>query len=71
MKVAIDQVRVVIGDTDTAPRDGGMRASRMTYVAGNAMVQACDQLRDNLLVKRRACWSAARTKSTSTAADSR
>jgi CO/xanthine dehydrogenase Mo-binding subunit len=49
MKVDIDQVRVEIGDTDTAPRDGGMRASRMTYVAGNAMVKACDQLREKLL----------------------
>src|SRR6185295_1563331 len=49
MKVDIDLVRVVIGDTDTAPRDGGMRASRMTYVAGNAMVKASDQLRDKLL----------------------
>lgn len=48
MKVAIDRVRVVIGDTDTAPRDGGMRASRMTYVAGNAMMTACDQLHDKL-----------------------
>jgi len=51
MKVGIDQVRIFVGDTDTAPRDGGMRASRMTYVAGNAMVQACDQLRDKLLVQ--------------------
>ena len=51
MKVAIDQVRVVIGDTDTAPRDGGMRASRMTYVAGNAMMKACDQLREKLLAQ--------------------
>jgi len=51
MKVAIDQVRVVIGDTDTAPRDGGMRASRMTYVAGNAMVKACDQLREKLFAQ--------------------
>ena len=48
MKVGFDRVRVVVGDTDTAPRDGGMRASRMTYVAGNAMVQACDQLREKL-----------------------
>src|SRR5262245_10053973 len=48
MKAAIDRVRVVIGDTDTAPRDGGMRASRMTYVAGNAMVQACDLLNEKL-----------------------
>src|SRR5262245_992021 len=49
MKVGIDRVRVVIGDTDTAPRDSGMRASRMTYVAGNAMMQACNQLREKLL----------------------
>ena len=49
MKVPVDQVRVVIGDTDRAPRDGGMRASRMTYVAGNAIMQACEKLRDRLL----------------------
>jgi carbon-monoxide dehydrogenase large subunit len=49
MKVPIEQVRVTIGDTDSAPRDGGMRASRMTYVAGNAVVQACEQLRQKLL----------------------
>jgi carbon-monoxide dehydrogenase large subunit len=49
MQVPVDQVRVVIGDTDSAPRDGGMRASRMTYVAGNAVVQACEKLRQKLL----------------------
>jgi CO/xanthine dehydrogenase Mo-binding subunit len=49
LKVPVEQVRVVVGDTDTAPRDSGMRASRMTYVAGKAMVQACDQLRERLL----------------------
>jgi xanthine dehydrogenase molybdenum-binding subunit len=49
MKVPIETVRVLIGDTDTAPRDSGMRASRMTYVAGNAMLQACDKLRERLL----------------------
>jgi xanthine dehydrogenase molybdenum-binding subunit len=49
MQVPIEQVRVVIGDTDTAPRDGGMRASRMTYVAGNAVMQACEKLRQRLL----------------------
>ena len=49
MQVPIEQVRVVIGDTDTAPRDGGMRASRMTYVAGNAIMQACEKLRQRLL----------------------
>ncbi len=49
MKVPVEQVRVVIGDTDSAPRDGGMRASRMTYVAGNAIMQACEKLRQRLL----------------------
>jgi CO/xanthine dehydrogenase Mo-binding subunit len=49
MKVPIDQVRAVVGDTDTAPRDSGMRASRMTYVAGNAIMQACEKLRERLL----------------------
>jgi len=48
MKVAVERVRVVIGDTDSAPRDSGMRASRMTYVAGNAMISACDQLEEKL-----------------------
>ena len=49
MKVPIEQVRVIVGDTDTAPRDGGMRASRMTYVAGNAVMQACEKLLRRLL----------------------
>jgi CO/xanthine dehydrogenase Mo-binding subunit len=48
MKVSIDRVRAVVGDTDTAPRDSGMRASRMTYVAGNAMMTACEQLHDKM-----------------------
>lgn len=49
MKLRIDRVRVIVGDTDTAPRDSGMRASRMTYVAGNATLQACEMLRERLL----------------------
>ena len=49
MKTPIEQVRVIVGDTDTAPRDSGMRASRMTYVAGNAIMQACEKLRQRLL----------------------
>jgi CO/xanthine dehydrogenase Mo-binding subunit len=48
MKVAVEQVRVIIGNTDVTPRDGGVRASRMTYVAGNATVQACQKLREQL-----------------------
>ncbi len=49
MGVPIEQVRVVVGDTDVAPRDsGGARASRVTYVASRAVVQACGQLREKL-----------------------
>ncbi|HEX2226147.1 MAG TPA: xanthine dehydrogenase family protein molybdopterin-binding subunit, partial [Candidatus Binatia bacterium] len=48
MGISVEQVAVVVGDTDTAPRDSGMRASRMTYVAGNAMVRACAELRKKL-----------------------
>ena len=51
MKVAIEQVRVVVGDTDITPRDSGVRASRVTYVAGNAVVQACEKLREQLLAE--------------------
>ncbi len=49
MKVPIEQVKIIVGDTDIAPRDGGMRASRMTYVAGSAVVQACEKLLQRLL----------------------
>jgi CO/xanthine dehydrogenase Mo-binding subunit len=49
MNVSVDQVNVIIGDTDTGPRDSGMRASRMTYVAGQAMLRACAELRRRLL----------------------
>jgi CO/xanthine dehydrogenase Mo-binding subunit len=46
--VSLDRVRVVVGDTDTAPYDEGPRASRVTYTEGGAVVQACEQLRARL-----------------------
>jgi xanthine dehydrogenase molybdenum-binding subunit len=49
MQVPIEQVLVVIGDTDTTPYDAGTRASRMTYVAGRAALRACEQLRAQLI----------------------
>jgi CO/xanthine dehydrogenase Mo-binding subunit len=51
MRVPIEQIRVVIGDTDITPRDSGVRASRVTYVAGNAVVQASEKLRRQLLAQ--------------------
>jgi xanthine dehydrogenase molybdenum-binding subunit len=51
MRVPVEQVRVMVGDTDTAPYDAGTRATRMTYCAGRAMVQACVELRAQLLAR--------------------
>lgn len=48
MGVPVEQVRVVVGDTDVAPRDSGARASRVTFVAGHAVVRACGELREQL-----------------------
>src|SRR4029453_16351336 len=49
MRVPVEQVRVVIGDTDSTPRDRGVAASRVTYVAGNTVVKACSKMRQQLL----------------------
>lgn len=48
MQVALNQVRVVTGDTDIAPYDTGARASRVTYTAGQAVQKACDGLEAKL-----------------------
>ncbi len=51
MRVPIQQVRVVVGGTDIAPYDTGARASRVTYAAGRAAVQACGELREQLIAQ--------------------
>lgn len=43
-----DKVEVVIGDTNTAPRDAGVGGSKHTYTAGTASVIACTELREQL-----------------------
>ena len=48
MNIPVEQVRVFIGSTDITPRDSGVRASRVTYVAGNAVSKACQELRQRL-----------------------
>ena len=45
MGVALSQVRVRQGDTDSTPFDEGPRASRVTYTEGQAVMQACEQMR--------------------------
>jgi len=51
MRVRIQQVRVIVGDTDIAPYDLGARASRVTYAAGWAVVKACGQLREQIMAR--------------------
>jgi carbon-monoxide dehydrogenase large subunit len=51
MQVPVQQVRVIVADTDSGLRDSGARASRVTYVAGRAVVQACGQLREQLIAQ--------------------
>ena len=43
-----DQVRLVVGGTDTAPFDSGSSASRVTFVAGLAAQRGAAQLRTRL-----------------------
>jgi len=47
--VPLEHVRVVIGDTDSAPYGLGGWASRSTIVAGGAMLKAADVIRDKAL----------------------
>jgi CO/xanthine dehydrogenase Mo-binding subunit len=48
MGVPLSQVRVRQGDTDSTPFDEGPRASRVTYTEGQAVLQACRQMRQAL-----------------------
>jgi CO/xanthine dehydrogenase Mo-binding subunit len=47
--VAMDRVRVVLGDTDATPYGGGTWASRGAGIGGEAALQAAKALRDNIL----------------------
>jgi carbon-monoxide dehydrogenase large subunit len=47
--VAIDRVRVVTGDTDATPYGGGTWASRGAGIGGEAVLQAGQVLRENIL----------------------
>lgn len=48
MGVPLSKVRVRQGDTDSTPFDEGPRASRVTYTEGQAVLQACAQMRQAL-----------------------
>jgi carbon-monoxide dehydrogenase large subunit len=47
--VAMEQVRVISGDTDATPYGGGTYASRATAIGGEAVFQAAHELRQEIL----------------------
>ncbi len=47
-ELPMDRVEVVVGDTDTAPKDCGSGAMRVTNIAGTAVLQAAGDLREQL-----------------------
>ena len=49
MQVPLSQVQVHQGDTDSTPYDEGPRASRVTYTEGQAVLNACVQIRQAIL----------------------
>lgn len=54
--LALDQVRVVAADTDLCPVDLGAYSSRVTFMVGNAAIDACRKLRAKLTSALAAHW---------------
>lgn len=55
----LDQVRVVAADTDLCPVDLGAYSSRVTFMVGNATIDACRKLREQLLAAVAEKWECA------------
>lgn len=47
--VKLDRIRVFSGDSDTDPIDLGSYSSRVTFMAGNAAVEAAEKVREKLV----------------------
>ena len=45
----IEKITPITADTDTTPFDPGFYASSGTYVTGNAVKNACENLKENIL----------------------
>lgn len=48
LDVPVSQIQVSLPDTAHTPPSGGTRACRMTFLAGAALVKACQQLKNHL-----------------------
>ncbi len=54
--VAYDHVRVVAADTDLCPVDLGAYSSRITFMVGNATIDACRKLRHQIVTALAEAW---------------
>jgi CO/xanthine dehydrogenase Mo-binding subunit len=52
----LDQVRVVAADTDLCPVDLGAYSSRVTFMVGNAVIDACRKLRRQIVEAVASAW---------------
>jgi 4-hydroxybenzoyl-CoA reductase alpha subunit len=57
--VELEAVRVVAGDTDLTPVDLGAYSSRVTFMAGNAAIDACRKLKRQIQEAMGAQWEVA------------
>ncbi|MBU1626890.1 xanthine dehydrogenase family protein molybdopterin-binding subunit [bacterium] len=46
--IPVDSITVINNDTDICPWDVGIHASRTTFIAGNATLKACNEIKDKL-----------------------
>jgi len=47
--LSLDDVAVMVGLTDTMTKDSGVGASRVTHITGQAILQACENFKDEIL----------------------
>lgn len=57
--IPIERIRVVAADTDLCPVDLGAYSSRVTFMVGNATIDACRKLREKLVAAVAEKWQCA------------
>jgi 4-hydroxybenzoyl-CoA reductase alpha subunit len=60
--IPIERIRVVAADTDLCPVDLGAYSSRVTFMVGNATIDACRKLREQLVAAVAEKWGCAPTR---------
>ncbi|MCX6544379.1 MAG: molybdopterin-dependent oxidoreductase [Acidobacteria bacterium] len=60
--IALDQIRVVAADTDLCPVDLGAYSSRVTFMVGNATIDACRKVRSQIVEAVAAAWKVPATR---------